>query len=67
VDITLKSDLVLGRNNIEVKIPLIYLVNKKVSDKHYGWLYLLSAGIVLDAATIIFVILLNTDVTDMNI
>lgn len=65
-DIPLLSDLVLQRENTEVKIPTEDLVQGKLTDKHYGWLYGLSAGIVVDAFIVIFVLIPSIDLSGMG-
>ena len=65
-DIPLLSDLVIESENTEVKVPSKDLVQGKLTDKNYGWLIGLSAGIVADAFLVFVVILPNTDVTGMG-
>ncbi len=61
-DIPLLSDLVLQSENTEVKIPTEDLVQGKLTDKHYGWLIGLLAGIMADAVFVFYIVLPNIDV-----
>jgi len=65
-DIPLLSDLVLQSENTEVKVPTDDLIQGKVTDKHYGWLIGLSAGLVADAIFVTFVIIPSIDWTGMG-
>jgi hypothetical protein len=57
----LLSDLVLSRENTEVKIPAEKLVQGKITEKYYGWLTGVSVGLAADALFVIFVVIPNTD------
>ena len=52
----LLSDLVLLSENTEVKIPADRLIQGKITEKYYGWLTGLSAGLAADALWFIFIV-----------